>query len=79
MPEGSRVSAAGVRDRQPYGKASQDLVTVGLEQPLPQEGWSPPSGHKDTDSQSARNRAGAECCNAIFLMTTLFVCLAAKK
>lgn len=32
-----------------------------------------PSGHTDTDSQSARSRAGAECCNAIFSMTTLFV------
>lgn len=33
------MSITGVRDCQPYGKASQGLVKVGLEQPLPQEGW----------------------------------------
>lgn len=68
-----RLSAAGVRDASPMAKHPRTLVRWDSSSLCPRRDGGTPSGHKDTDSQSARNIDGAECCNAIFLMTTLFV------
>lgn len=57
----------------PMAKHPRTLLRWDSSSPCHRRDGGTSSGHKDTDSQSARNRAGAEFCNAIFLVTALFV------
>ena len=72
VTEGGRLSAAGARDCQSYSTGSQGLCKMGLSSCSPchrREGRTA-SGNKDANSQSAGNRAGAECCSAVLLITS---------